>query len=87
MVPPLVPLPGPPERAGLSGESDRVQWLFPEPSLTHCAETTQSAGGPLGGAGPVKPGGPEGSDAVSSESEKPPTWLPVAGIRTVGDGL
>ena len=43
---------------------------------------------PLGGAGPVKPGGPEGSDAVSSEvGKKPPTWLPVAGIRTVGDGL
>ena len=61
---------------------------LPELSLTHRAKTTQSAGGTLGGAGPVKPGGPEGSDAVLSNSEKKtPTWLPVTGIRTVGDDL
>ena len=60
---------------------------LPELSLTHRAKTTQSAGGTLGGAGPVKPGGPEGSDAVLSDSEKTPTWLPVTGIRTVGDDL
>ena len=88
VVPPLVPLPGPPERVGLSGESDRVQWLlFLSHPLPIAPKQPRAPGGHWAEQAQLNLEGLKGVMRCRARVKKPPTWLPAAGIRTVGDGL